>query len=239
MSVYLIGGVPYSDELYHHGVKGQRWHIRKYVDANGHLTALGKEHYGIGDKSSSTSSSASKPQVSSVWAGYKNGKQYAQSSLNSTSVRNAAAGSKASTVQNGKTAVEKKLGGFTTMKTNEGLSTTAIREALAKKRADEAKKDEKKTTTAVATDDTATTITKDKSKKSTKAKATKKTSTAKKTTSKKKKTKKSASTSTASAKKTVERVGSTTKVSDLKTAGTSASRKSGDDFLKKYRIKTR
>ena len=33
------------DELYHHGVKGQRWGVRRYQNADGTLTAAGKRHY--------------------------------------------------------------------------------------------------------------------------------------------------------------------------------------------------
>lgn len=31
-----------SDELYHHGIKGQRWGIRRYQDKNGNLTTKGR-----------------------------------------------------------------------------------------------------------------------------------------------------------------------------------------------------
>lgn len=33
------------DELYHHGIKGQRWGIRRYQNPDGTLTAAGKERY--------------------------------------------------------------------------------------------------------------------------------------------------------------------------------------------------
>ena len=32
-------------ELYHHGVKGQRWGIRRYQNKDGSLTAYGKKRY--------------------------------------------------------------------------------------------------------------------------------------------------------------------------------------------------
>lgn len=33
----------YSDELYHHGIKGQRWGVRRYQNPDGTLTAAGKK----------------------------------------------------------------------------------------------------------------------------------------------------------------------------------------------------
>lgn len=35
-----------NDELYHHGIKGQKWGIRRYQNADGSLTAEGKKRYG-------------------------------------------------------------------------------------------------------------------------------------------------------------------------------------------------
>ena len=37
----------FSDELYHYGVKGQKWGIRKYQNPDGSLTAEGKDRYGV------------------------------------------------------------------------------------------------------------------------------------------------------------------------------------------------
>lgn len=34
-------------ELYHHGIKGQKWGVRRYQNSDGSLTAEGREHYGI------------------------------------------------------------------------------------------------------------------------------------------------------------------------------------------------
>lgn len=34
-------------ELYHHGVKGQRWGVRRYQNEDGSLTAEGYQHWGL------------------------------------------------------------------------------------------------------------------------------------------------------------------------------------------------
>ena len=51
MNTYYVAGVPYSDELFHFGIKGQRWGIRRYQNPDGTLTAAGKARYGdsLGD----------------------------------------------------------------------------------------------------------------------------------------------------------------------------------------------
>ena len=38
-------GTKESTELYHHGIKGQRWGVRRYQNPDGSLTAAGKSHY--------------------------------------------------------------------------------------------------------------------------------------------------------------------------------------------------
>ena len=37
----------HSDELYHHGIEGQKWGVRRYQNEDGTLTAAGKERYGV------------------------------------------------------------------------------------------------------------------------------------------------------------------------------------------------
>jgi len=50
--------VVYPDELYHHGIKGQKWGIRRYQNPDGSYTAAGKKRYGIdGSRNKGTSKS--------------------------------------------------------------------------------------------------------------------------------------------------------------------------------------
>lgn len=46
MYVYYVSGIPFDNELYHHGIKGQKWGVRRYVNSDGTLTLEGKQRYG-------------------------------------------------------------------------------------------------------------------------------------------------------------------------------------------------
>ena len=37
----------YASELYHHGIKGQKWGVRRFQNEDGSLTPAGKERYGV------------------------------------------------------------------------------------------------------------------------------------------------------------------------------------------------
>lgn len=56
--IYYINGYPFGNELYHHGIKGQKWGVRRYQNEDGSLTAEGKERYGELGEHKNTSSIA-------------------------------------------------------------------------------------------------------------------------------------------------------------------------------------
>ena len=38
------------NELYHHGIKGQKWGVRRFTNEDGSLTPAGEERYGISNE---------------------------------------------------------------------------------------------------------------------------------------------------------------------------------------------
>lgn len=60
MNDYLAYRVTYSNELYHYGVKGQKWGIRRYQNPNGTLTEEGKVRYGVDPKTGKLSDEGKK-----------------------------------------------------------------------------------------------------------------------------------------------------------------------------------
>ena len=60
MNDYLAYRIKYSNELYHYGVKGQKWGIRRYQNPNGTLTEEGKIRYGVDPKTGKLSAEGKK-----------------------------------------------------------------------------------------------------------------------------------------------------------------------------------
>ena len=60
MNDYLAYRIKYSSELYHYGVKGQKWGIRRYQNPNGTLTEEGKIRYGVDPKTGKLSDEGKK-----------------------------------------------------------------------------------------------------------------------------------------------------------------------------------
>ena len=45
MPIYALAGEEYSSELYHYGIKGQKWGVRRFQNEDGSLTNAGKVRY--------------------------------------------------------------------------------------------------------------------------------------------------------------------------------------------------
>ena len=45
MGTWYVAGVPYSNELYHHGILGQKWGVRRFQNKDGSYTEAGRTRY--------------------------------------------------------------------------------------------------------------------------------------------------------------------------------------------------
>ena len=77
--------IPDSHELYHHGVKGMKWGIRRYQNADGSLTDAGKKKYGkmCNDKLSKTLKKQVQKQRAEIHGGSNRWMSYADIGENS------------------------------------------------------------------------------------------------------------------------------------------------------------
>lgn len=77
MSGYYIGDFPVSDYLYHHGIKGQKWGVRRFQNEDGSLTEAGiKRYYGSEKRTEKTLNNLEKEYAYAVGDRNKAARKY-------------------------------------------------------------------------------------------------------------------------------------------------------------------
>lgn len=73
----------YECELYHHGIKGQKWGIRRYRNLDGTLTPAGKKRYAKQEYKRQTNEAYSRYEksIKSIEKGYKRGQNLSKKDL--------------------------------------------------------------------------------------------------------------------------------------------------------------
>lgn len=64
---YFIAGLPCSGELYHYGILGQKWGVRRYQNPDGSLTEAGKKRYGGANRYIKISSNATAKDANDIY----------------------------------------------------------------------------------------------------------------------------------------------------------------------------
>lgn len=63
MPIIFVSGIPYSDELFHYGIKGQKWGVRRFQNEDMSLTPAGRERYSKSSFNASRNGSFSKEKA--------------------------------------------------------------------------------------------------------------------------------------------------------------------------------
>ncbi len=66
MGEYYVAGLPCSNELYHYGILGQKWGVRRFQNKDGSLTTAGRARYSVGETKGARTKQAVKDAAKSA-----------------------------------------------------------------------------------------------------------------------------------------------------------------------------